>query len=158
MILLNDVELDFGENSVSDASLSEVDLDGTTQPEGLLSTLYELEMDSICTEQVCIRMEFENSDTADQDNLYLGLGSKVELSDGTVETLYHFVPAQFDEGILTAAFVPSDYINLSVNGNTTGSAATPTPTATPEAASITGDLPSQEEVEFGIFSCNSSCQ
>ncbi|HPD89443.1 MAG TPA: hypothetical protein PLU75_08250 [Oscillospiraceae bacterium] len=144
-IELDGAALDFGGNTVPDSSettLTALKVKEKEKPEGLASTLYELELDMTCTAPVTISIPFEEGDAPEDDAEavpMLGLGNDLTLADGSVNTLYTYVPAQVGDGVVTASFIPAEYLEeLSVNG-ASGSA-----------------NPSREHLRLGIFWCSTT--
>ncbi len=143
-IELGEVTLDFGGNTVPDSSettLTAVKVKEKEKPEGLVSGLFELELDMTCTESVMVSIPLEESETPEDEKAVpmLGLGSDLTRSDGGVDTLYTYLPAQVKDGMVTASFIPAEYLEqLSVNG-ASGSA-----------------KPSGERLRLGIFWCSTT--
>lgn len=144
VITLDAATLDFGANAVPDGSgttLTAMAPEAEAQPEGLASTLYELELDVTCTEPVTISIPLAENEAPEDSAAtpMLGLGNDLALSDGSVKTLYAYIPAQVENGMVTATFIPAEYLEqLSVRG-ASGSAA-----------------PSRERLRLGIFWCSTT--
>ena len=144
IIELQDTKLDFGDNAVTDSSkatLTAMKLGDEDKPEGLASTLFELELDMSCTSPVTISIPLGESEKPEDEEAVpmLGLGNDLTISDGSVKTLYAYIPAQMKDGLVTATFTPAEYMEeLNING-ATGSA-----------------KPSKERLRLGIFWCSTT--
>ncbi|HPR40109.1 MAG TPA: hypothetical protein PKV62_03735 [Oscillospiraceae bacterium] len=143
-IELDGAALDFGGNAVPDSSettLTALKVKEKEKPEGLASALYELELDMTCTEPVTVSIPLEGDAPEDDAEAVpmLGLGNDLTLSDGGVNTLYTYLPAQVANGTVTASFIPAEYLEeLSVNGASGGA------------------NPSREHLRLGIFWCSTT--
>ncbi|NMB35299.1 MAG: hypothetical protein GX989_03310 [Firmicutes bacterium] len=142
-IELEGATLDFGANSISDSSestLTVIKSKKGEEPEGLVSTLFELYLDLTCDQPVTISIPFqETGEGGEEAQVVIGLGSKAVLADGRTEVFYSYVEAGVAEGIATATFIPVEYLEqLSVNG-ANGSA-----------------KPSQERLQLGVFCVNTA--
>ncbi len=143
-IELDGTRLDFGDNAVPDISnstLTVINLKDEEKPEGLASMLYELELDVICNKPVTLTIPLaENAIPEDSEATpMLGLGNELTLSDGSVKSLYTYIPAKLENGIVTATFIPEEYLEqLKVYG-ASGSA-----------------QPSTERLRLGIFWCSTT--
>mgnify|MGYP000908863370 CR=1 FL=1 len=137
-------KLDFGENQVLDSSqstLTVVKLDDAEKLDGLSSDLFELYLDMTCDYPVTINIPLTNTETPEDETArpMLGMGTEIVLADGSRNTLYSYIPAEVVDGMVTASFVPSQYLEqLSVNG-ASGSA-----------------KPSKERLRLGIFWCSTT--
>ncbi len=143
-IELGEATLDFGGNALPDSSkttLTALKVKEKERPLGLASALYELELDLTCTEPVTIRIPLEEGGAPEDEEAVpmLGLGNDLTLSDGSVNTLYTYLPAQAEDGTVTASFIPAEYLEqLSVNGASGGAS------------------PSRERLRLGIFWCSTT--
>lgn len=122
IIELKQAKLDFGDNQVpgsSKSSLTVVKLKQGEEPAGLASTLFELYLDVTCDLPVTISIPFAGDDGPEDEEaaVMLGLGNEVILDDGTVDTLYSYIPAEVVDGVATSTFIPSQYLGeLAVRG------------------------------------------
>lgn len=141
-IELSDASLDFGDNTIPSTSktkLTALKLKDEEKPDGLASTLFELELDVACSKPVTLSIPLTDEEIPDDTDAQpmIGLGNELNLSDGSVKSLYSYIPAEIENGILTATFIPAEYLQqLKVNG-ASGSA-----------------QPSNERLRLGVFWCS----
>lgn len=144
IIEIDDTILDFGSNTIANTSktkLTTINLKDEEKPVGLSSTLYELELDVTCNDPITITIPLEVNEAPEgsESTPMLGLGNELTLSDGSVKSLYTYIPAKSENGLVTATFIPSEYLEqLKVNGSS-GSA-----------------QPSTERLRLGIFWCSTT--
>ena len=140
-------EIDFGSNAgaAGKDTLIAVNLKEEDAPEGLASSVYDLEIDASYTEPVTITVPAEApQDLEDTEAVpMLGIGRDILMSDGSSETLYQYVEATLTEGKVTATFIPAEYAeSVSVNGSSKSGTSTGTP--------------SKERLRLGIFWCSTT--
>ena len=134
------ITIDLGDNasgSETQTTLSIIKPEEAETPDGLASELYELKTETVYEAPVTVTLKFDEECPVDDDEAQpmLGLGSTFEMEDGSVETLYRYIPVQEKDGQVTVSFIPSDYAQLFVHGNSnTGSSA-----------------PNKERTRFGLF-------
>lgn len=135
--------LDFGSNPIpkdSKSSLTVLKLKDD-EPDGLSSTLFELNLDLTCESPVTIRIPFKGTDKPEQSDFspMLGIGTEITLTDGRSRTLFAYIPGEMTESGVSATFVPAEYLEqLSVRGSSGGA------------------TPSREKLRLGIFWCSTT--
>lgn len=140
-------EINFGNNigGAKEDTLTAVSLKEDDTPEGLASSVYNLEVDASYTEPVTITVPVEvPQDLEDTEAVpMLGVGRDILMSDGSSETLYQYVEATLTEDKVTATFIPAEYAeSVSVNGSSKSGTSTGTP--------------SKERLRLGIFWCSTT--
>jgi len=124
VIELNGVLLDFGGNNVGNAtSLTVLKPTQEQEPGFLLSELFEMKLDAACISPVTIRIPFDESllptgEDAEDTSVMVGLGSRFPDEIGGTNTIYNFIPAEVEDGVVTAEFIPADYMqDMYITGN-----------------------------------------
>ena len=126
---LDAVTLDFGDNDVDDDTETTVTVttpDEDEAPDGLASDLFEIDMEEEYTEPVTVSIPYDGEAPVDDDEaeLMMGIGTTIEMDDGETDTFYQYISVDYDDGIATAEFTPSDYTEMTVRGDSnTGSSA-----------------------------------
>jgi len=143
-IEIADAKLVFGENQVPDSSkstLTVIKLDETEKLDGLSSALFELYLDVTCDQPVTLNIPLTKTETPEDDTAkpMLGMGTEITLADGSSNTLYTYIPAEVADNVVTASFIPAQYLEqMSVNG-ASGAA-----------------KPSKERLRLGVFWCSTT--
>jgi len=153
------VTLDYGDNTVPEDArdaLAVADLGDKEPPDGLASSLYDLQIDPAFTEPVTISIPF-TEDLTDLDETavpMLGIGTVVTYEDGTQSTRYQYLEAKVKDQVAQATFVPSEVIGINVTGATKGPAvSTVSYTSTSTTAGAKHGL---ESVSAGIIWCSTT--
>lgn len=140
-IELAKARLDFGANQVPDASKSTLTLmklkEGDHEKlDGINSDLFELYLDRTCNDPVTVTVPMADTEAPTEEGVeaMLGLGTEITLADGTINTLYTYIPAEISGDNLVATFVPSEHMEELVIHAADGAA-----------------KPSREKLRFGIF-------
>jgi hypothetical protein len=116
-------EVDLGKNAGGrKLTVSAVRLHEAEKPDGLVSEIYELEIDFSYIEPVTISIPVKELPKAKDENasLMLGIGREVLFEDGNRDIIYRYVAAEYAGGIATASFVPADFAELTVKGSSGG--------------------------------------
>ena len=109
IIELEQAKLDFGDNQVTDSSqssLTVIKLKKWEEPDGLASTLFELNLDVTCDLPVTISIPLADAEVPEDESSVLGLGSEVILM--MVSRYPHsYIPVG---GGCGPSFIPSQYL------------------------------------------------
>lgn len=127
IIELEKAKLDFGGNLVpasSKSSLTVVKLKQEEEPDGLASTLFELNLDVTCDLPVTISIPLADAEVPEDEEaaVMLGLGTEITFDDGTMDTLYSYIPVEVADGVATSTFIPSQYLGEPAVRGASGSA------------------------------------
>lgn len=122
-LAMDGLEIDFGGNAVdegSDTALASVT--ATEGADGLVSDLYRMDLDVLCTEAVTVRMGLDQLDGDTDDaagTLVLGIG--IEAGEGSDVVLYRYVEADVEDQTVSASFIPAEFVeNTIIRGSSLG--------------------------------------
>ncbi len=124
-LAIDGFSIDFGDNLLSDGdamlAVSESNL-----AEGLITPLYELEIEKDCPESVDVSVVINKEQLAQADTLMLGLGIDFTSKTGETGTVYQYIDTDILGNILTASFVPADLAGASQSIRGAGAAVSDT--------------------------------
>ena len=112
IIELEGVTLFFGSNNVtSGAKMTVLKPNSTQKPDGMISGLYEVELNQECDKPVNIRIPVDENTIPYDANaaVLLAIGSRFK--DGKNEyTTYNYIPATVSGGLANALFIPANFL------------------------------------------------
>lgn len=126
-ISYGNVNIDFGENKISDGSAS-LSISKALNHEienGLINELFILEVDASCKSEIKVSLLM---DQTLNDNVLLGIGLDYTIESNEMERMYSHYETTINNNIITASFVPADFayenMYLGASGKATSSSNT----------------------------------
>jgi hypothetical protein len=122
-LAMDGIEIDFGGNALDEGTDTALaDAMTTEGADGLVSDLYRMDLDALCTEAVTARMDLEQiDDDSDDETGSLVLGIGIEAAEDSDVVLYRFVEADVDGQTVTASFIPAEFTeNTIIRGSSLG--------------------------------------
>jgi hypothetical protein len=108
---LDEISIDFGDVDIPEGSdLILTDVSDTVQADGLVSSLYRLDMDFTCSEPITISINLDSLPTHGEDGETLMIGIGLETTNGG-SVLNQFIKPIITDKTVTAEIVPSEILD-----------------------------------------------